>query len=212
MTKKTVKQLDIHINENINNLTTIKLNQLNDKRTIIFIIDMVNGFINNGNLASDNIKNIIKPIQDLVSNALKQKIKIIALNDAHNGKSPEFDTYLSHCLKDSAESQLITQLNDFNIKIINKNCTNGFFAADFKPNIEWENIIVVGCCTDICINQFALSCKTWFNEQNKRINIYVPINMTDTFDSPNHPAKIINNWFWYFMLQNGINIIKLIEY
>lgn len=212
MIKKTLKQLDRHIDASINNLATIKLKQLNNKKTIIFIIDMVNGFINNGNLASNNIKSIIKPIQTLISNAIKQKIKIIALNDAHNEHSPEFDTYLRHCIKDSDEAQLITQLNSLNIKIINKNCTNGFFATGFEPNIEWENIIVVGCCTDICINQFALSCKTWFNEKNKKINIYVPTNMTNTFDTPNHPAKIINNWFWYFMLQNGINIIKEIEY
>lgn len=195
--EKTLKQND----------ATLNLQDLNGK-TAIFIIDMINGFCKKGNLSSPLINAIILPIKQLIQTALKQKIDVIALNDAHSKNNPEFNSYPIHCLKNTDESKLVSELQCPEIKIIDKNSTNGFFMIDSTNSWAWDNIIVVGCCTDICVYQFALSCKAWSNQQNKNVNVIVPKTMTTTFDSPNHPSKLINALFWYSMLKNGITILK----
>lgn len=175
---------------------------------IIFMVDMVNGFAKKGNLFSPNIKNLISTIKQLLTMAENNNTKIIAFNDAHNEHSPEFNTFPKHCLETTNESQLVDELKTFNMKIIKKNSTNGFFAFDFKPNLQWDNIIIVGCCTDICIYQLAVSCKTWFNQHNKKVNVIVPMNMSHTYDDKKHPAPIFNQCAWYSMIKNGINVVK----
>ncbi|WP_425381471.1 isochorismatase family cysteine hydrolase [Spiroplasma endosymbiont of Polydrusus pterygomalis] len=195
------------INKTLDN--TINLNFKNLKgHNIIFIVDMVNGFAKYGNLFSSNIKSLIKPIKGLLAKVNTNETKVIAFNDAHNEHSPEFHTFPSHCLENTSESQLVAELQSNNIKIIKKNSTNGFFAFDFKPNLQWDNIIIVGCCTDICVYQFAVSCKTWFNQHNKEVNVIVPMSMTNTYDEKEHSATILNQYAWYSMIKNGITVVK----
>lgn len=195
------------LNQNDSNLSLKDLKG----NSVIFVIDMTNGFCKNGNLASPLINEIIMPIKELLKKAIENKIEIIALTDAHNEKSPEFKTYPIHCLENTIESQLVQELQFSEIKIIKKNSTNGFFVLDTTKEWLWDNIIIVGCCTDICIYQFALSCKTWSNQQNKNVNVIVPKSLTSTFDTLDHPSAIINNLAWYSMLKNGIKIIKNIN-
>lgn len=188
---------------------TVNLNYKDLKgHNIIFIVDMVNGFAKQGNLFSVNIRSIIKPIKNLLTKINTIETKVIAFNDTHNEHSPEFDTFPSHCLENTVESQLVAELQFNNIKIIKKNSTNGFFAFDFKPNLQWDNIIIIGCCTDICVYQLAISCKTWFNQHNKKVNVIVPMTMTNTYDETEHPADILNQYAWYSMLKNGISVVK----
>lgn len=189
---------------------TINLKDLQGK-TVIFVIDMVNGFCKDGNLSSPAINDIVPAIRNLLKKAIASKIEIIALNDHHNEKTPEFNNYPIHCLADSKEAELVSELQFAEIKIIKKNSTNGFFAIDSSKSWTWKNIIVVGYCTDICVYQFALTCKTWYNQKNQSINIFVPKLLTATFDSPQHPSEIVNCLAWYSMLKNGILIIKDIK-
>lgn len=200
------------INSKIENINEkINLSQLQGK-TIVFIIDMVNGFAHkNGSMFDAKIKEVIAPINKLVKSAIKNNINIIAFNDNHSEHSPEFNYYPVHCLEDSFESQLVSELNYKEIKIIKKNSYNAFYAFDFKPNLLWDNVVIVGCCTDICIYQFALSCKAWFNQHSKDINVFVPKKMVNTFDNENHPYELINNLALNSMIDNGIRVIEDIE-
>lgn len=195
------------IDKTLEKTKNIKLKDLKG-HNIIFIVDMVNGFAKKGNLSSPNIYSIIKPIKQLLEKAQVNKIQVIAFNDSHNEHSPEFDIFPSHCLEETEESHLVTELQFPDIKIIKKNSTNGFFAFDFKPNLQWDNIIIVGCCTDICVYQLAVSCKTWFNQHNKEVNVVVPMTMSHTFDNDEHPAHVLNKYSWYSMIKNGINVVK----
>lgn len=180
-------------------------------KSIIFVVDMNNGFCKAGNLASPTINSIVPAIRNLLELAIANKIEVIALNDHHTSDNPEFKSYPPHCLAGSKESELVSELQFPEIKIIKKNSTNGFFVLDTNQRWTWENIIIVGCCTDICVYQLALNCKTWCNQQNQPINIFVPKTMTTTFDTPEHPSTLLNMIFWYSMLQNGIKIIKDVQ-
>lgn len=206
----------------INNFTTTILENLNQHNktlklkdlkanTIIFVIDMINGFCKEGNLASLEINAIVPTIKALLDQARKENIAIIALNDAHSKNNPEFNSYPIHCLENTKETELVTELQFPEIKIIKKNSTNGFFQLNLNQLKNYQNIIVVGCCTDICIYQFTLTCKAWFNQQNKKANIIVPKSMTTTFDSRNHPSDVVNAISWHSMITNGIIVVKEIK-
>lgn len=206
--KNKINNFTTNIVENLKQYDkNLKLKDLKEN-TIIFVIDMINGFCKKGNLSSLEINSIVPIIKVLLNQAIKENIEIIALNDAHSKNNPEFNSYPIHCLENTKETELVPELQFPEIKILKKNSTNGFFQLNLDKLKNYKNIIVVGCCTDICIYQFALTCKTWFNQQNQNVDIIVPKSMTTTFDNPNHPSDIINVISWYSMISNGIIVVK----
>jgi nicotinamidase-related amidase len=88
---------------------------------------MVNGFVNEGNLASPRIKKIVPKMQFFLKLCQQKNIARYAVNDAHTSSSLEFNSYPSHCLFGSDESNLISELLTYDLTIINKNSTNAFF-------------------------------------------------------------------------------------
>ena len=197
---------------NLENLSSINLNDFDLNKTGLFIVDMNNGFAKEGALSSPRVEKIIKPIADF-SKVLSSKINtIVAFTDTHDKNSVELKSYPSHCLRGDKESEVVEELLDIpNMEIIEKNSTNGFFALDLEKYINLDNFIVVGCCTDICVYQFVLTLKTYFNQHNLYKNIVVPINLVETYDIDKvHCGDMLNTIFLNSMIQNGINVVKKI--
>ena len=197
---------------NLENLSSINLNDFDLNKTGLFIVDMNNGFAKEGALSSPRVEKIIKPIADF-SKVLSSKINtIVAFTDTHDKNSVELKSYPSHCLRGDKESEVVEELLDIpNMEIIEKNSTNGFFAMDIEKYKNLDNFIVVGCCTDICVYQFVLTLKTYFNQHNLYKNIVVPINLVETYDIDKvHCGDMLNTIFLNSMIQNGISVVKKI--
>ena len=210
---KLLQELEI-LKSNLDKLNTEDISNLDLSKTVLFIVDMNNGFAKQGSLYSPRIENLIKPIENFAKHICPKLNRIIAFTDSHTESSIELLNYPIHCLEDNIESDIVDELKDIpNLEIVQKNSTNGFFALD-KINFEnIDNIIIVGDCTDICIYQFAITLKSYFNQNNLRKNIIVPINLVDTYDIPNvHNAELLNIVFLNSMIQNGINVVKEILY
>lgn len=210
---KLLQELEI-LKSNLDKLNTEDISNLDLSKTVLFIVDMNNGFAKQGSLYSPRIENLIKPIENFAKHICPKLNRIIAFTDSHTESSIELLNYPIHCLEDSIESDIVDELKDIpNLEIIQKNSTNGFFALN-KINFEnIDNIIIVGDCTDICIYQFAITLKSYFNQNNLCKNIIVPINLVDTYDIPNvHSAELLNIVFLNSMIQNGINVVKEILY
>ncbi len=80
---------------------------------------------------------------------------------------------------------------------------------DIESYSDLDNFIVVGCCTDICVYQFVLTLKAYFNQNNLDKNIIVPMNLVETYDIDNvHCGDLLNTVFLNSMIQNGIKIVK----
>lgn len=179
-------------------------------KTDLFIVDVNNGFAKSGALYSPRVEALIDPIYNFV-NEIKYKVNnIIAFTDCHDSDAIELSSYPPHCLKGDIESEIVDELKTIdNIKVLEKNSTNGFFALDDISFNNVENIIIVGDCTDICIYQFAITLKSYFNHNNINKNIIVPINLVDTYDIPGtHPAELLNIVFLNSMIQNGVKVVK----
>ena len=50
----------------------VNLSELEPDKTVLVIVDMINGFVNEGALASPRIKNIIPEVSELVSKCQKK--------------------------------------------------------------------------------------------------------------------------------------------
>lgn len=191
----------------------LNIDDIDNKKTVLVIVDVINGFLKTGNMADTRIQSIVEPIANLKLACDKKGIKTIAFADCHNEDAVEFSSYPIHCLKDSEESKVVDELKKVGVNyIIEKNSTNGFIEQEFiewlKNNSEIDNFIVVGDCTDICVCQFAITLKTWFNMQNRQSKVIVPLNAVETYNSEQHNAQLMNVMSLYNMMQNGINIVK----
>ena len=204
-----LKEFEV-LQQNLDNLPIENLADYDLSKTALFIVDINNGFAKEGTLYSDRIKALINPIYEFVKPLEDKLNKIIAFTDTHEEDSVELLSYPAHCLADSDECKVVDELLDIkNLEIIPKNSTNGFFAIDINTLNDINNVVVVGDCTDICIYQFVVTLKAYFNEKNINKNIVVPMNLVDTYDIPFvHPGDLLNVVFLNSMVQNGIKLIK----
>lgn len=201
------------IKNNIDNIKSKNINDLNLNETELFIVDMNNGFAKGGSLYSPRINALINPIYNFTKYLSNKVSNITAFTDCHTTDSIELLSYPPHCMVDSFESDIIDELKSIeNIKVIPKNSTNAFFTLKDINFSNTKNIIVVGDCTDICVYQFTITLKSYFNQNNISKNIIVPIDLVDTYDSEVHPANLLNIVFLNSMLQNGIEVVKTINY
>lgn len=203
------------IAEQINNLPPLNLRDLDNTKTSLFIIDMINGFVKEGALQSDRSLTIVDEVVKLSNLCDKLKIKKVAFADCHPEESPEFIAYPPHCIKGTREIEVISELQEIGgYQLINKNSTNAYLEPEFqnwlKENQNINTFIIVGVCTDICVLQFALSIKAHFNRLNQNSRIIVPVNAVNTYDVEMHHGDFMHLFSLYNMMINNIEIVKKI--
>lgn len=203
----------------MSDLNFIKLNNVEefciDNKSVLFIIDMNNGFAKSGPLSSKRVEKLIPSIVEDVEIFNSFNNPTIAFTDSHKKECLEFKSYPIHCLENSYESEIVDEIKQFNdIMIIKKSSTNAFLEEETKKYIDsfvrdgYKNFVLCGCITEVCVKQFAQTLKAYLNVINKDINVIVPINSVDTYDSPEHNADIINLFSFYEMNSCGIKIVK----
>ncbi len=191
----------------------LSLQKFDPDQTAIVMVDMVNGFVKEGPMSSPRIQTIISPIANLMQAAKQRAFHMIAFADAHEETSVEFLSYPPHCLRGTNESEIVDELKEIGgYTLIQKSSTNGFLEAKFQ---EWlnehptvENFIIVGDCTDICVEQFAITLKTYFNTVNRQSRIIVPIHATETYDLGAHTGDFMHVLALYKMQMNGIELAQ----
>lgn len=198
----------------------IELKSLKKENTAIVVVDMVNGFVKEGVMSSQRVDDsITKNIVELIEKTFGYK-KVYFI-DSHEQEAIEFNSYPPHCVKGSSEAKIIDELHSISSKekevaYIEKNSTNGFLDKKFQQWLEKnidtiENYIVVGCVTDICVLQFSLSLKVYFNEINKFKRVIVPMNCVETYDLGSHDGDLMNMFALYNMKINGIEVVDKVN-
>jgi len=200
----------------MNKLPSLKLKDLDSQTTAMIIVDMINGFVREGALKSNRVENLISDIVYLSKQCDATGIKKLAFSDSHPEDSPEFTAYPVHCLENTNEAEIVDEIkNAGGYELIRKNSTNGFHEPLFQewmkryPNVN--TFIITGDCTDICIQQLAVTLKTWFNMNNLNSRIIIPAKLVDTYDLGTHNGDLMNVIALYTMMCNGIEIVKEIE-
>ncbi|WP_255558977.1 isochorismatase family cysteine hydrolase [Mycoplasma sp. Ms02] len=173
-------------------------------RKAMFVIDMLNGFANQGPLSSENVKKIIPFIERELST---DEYTNYFICDAHSENDIEMQQYPIHCLKDSQESQVVQELEKYVDHYVYKDTTNGFFEVSPAVYESYDEFYLTGCCTDICILQFGLSLKMYLNKIGSNKPVYVFKDGVSTFDSPDHNAAEFHEFALKLMANAGLKII-----
>ena len=175
---------------------------------LLIVVDMINGFINEGLMHDTRINKITPTITKLIKNFSKEKTYFVT--DSHKEDAIEFESFPKHCLEGSRESLVIDDLQEYicDNHIILKNSVNSFFNFYKKDILKDNDIYIVGCCTDICVLQFSLTLLAYINENNLNNKVFVVKDAVDTFNNDNHIAEIYNNMALAIISTNGVRIVE----
>ncbi|MCF8018681.1 MAG: cysteine hydrolase [Vallitaleaceae bacterium] len=197
-------------------IETIKLDDFDPDKTILAVIDMNKGFAEAGALYSPRVGRMIPEIVKLSDEALSKGMKVYAYTDHHPEDAKEFSAYPSHCVGNTEESELVDSLAALETKgliTIFKNSTNGILA--YNPaamDLGISSYLIVGCVTDICVYQYAVTLRAYLNEHQLDGEVYVCESLVQTFDIEGfHHGDLMHDLFLKSMMDNGINIVKEIK-
>lgn len=165
------------------------------KKEVLVIIDMVNGFVKHGALHSPLIDKITPRIIELIKDFEARGKSIIAFRDCHEENDIEFKAFPPHCIRGTSEVDLVHEIAVFEKSIqqvFDKNVFDGLAMEqirDYFGHNSFDSVTLVGCCTDICVQQFALSLKKFYDKKGLGTTVCVVANAVATFDAPGHDAE-----------------------
>lgn len=180
---------------------------------LLIVVDMINGFIKEGNMADPTINHITPKIIKLIEKFIENGEGIAFIRDAHKIDATEFKKFLIHCLEGTSESELIDELKPYEEYGITykKNSTSTMFAQNFMTDLEkmkkLRKVIVTGCCTDICIMNLVIPLINYFDEQNRDVEVIVQTDAVETYNAPNHNREEYNEMALKLMKQAGGKLI-----
>lgn len=193
----------------------MKKEKLENVKKLLIVVDMVNGFVREGVMASQNIEHIVPVVTNLVNKFTIDDGSLVAfIKDTHSEFAREFKKFPKHCVRGTREAENIDELKKYeNISLVyEKNSTCAIFAKGFLDDInkmkKLKEIVICGCCTDICVINLAIPLDNYFDEFNKDIDIIISEDSVETYDSENHNAKEYNEMAFKLMKQSGIKLVK----
>lgn len=194
----------------------LNIRELKPENTVLVIVDVVKGFCVKGNLFSPRIKALVSEVERVMRLCKEHGIQVICFADSHPKNSPEYKTYPEHCGVGTEESELVDELKAIGgYRLFLKNSTSGFLEKEFQEwleaNAQITNMIVVGDCTDICVEQFASTAKAYYNMKNVGARIIVPMDTVETFDLGAHNARLMNTVAFMIMAGNGVELVQTVQ-
>lgn len=202
--------------DEFNALSPLSIDTFDPEKTMLVIVDIVNGFVREGAMHSERVEDIIPPVVSLMKKCSERKIAMTAFADCHEADCGEFLSFPPHCIRGTSESEIVDEIKAQGGYIqIDKNSTNGFHEKAFTrllaDNPGIDTFIVTGDCTDICVMQLCLSMKTYFNAADKPCRIIIPTDCVETYDAPCHNGAFMNIAAYKLMKDSGIEFAAAIE-
>lgn len=177
---------------------------------LLIVVDMINGFVKEGKLSDSYINHITPRIVSLIERFIRSEDGIMFACDSHSENCNEFKSFPVHCVSGSYESDIIDELKPY-VKygvVYKKNSTNMMYAPSFIKDIDslsnLNEVIISGCCSDICILNLAISMKTYFDQNDRDVIVRVPSNMIETYNFLEHDRREYNDMALKLMRQCGI--------
>ncbi len=154
---------------------------------VTIVVDVLNGFCKEGNLASPRCAAAIPRIRAIVEARQRAGDELIFLADTHDPNDREFEVFPPHCIRGTSEAEVVDELQPLlkEARLIRKRRYSGFFETDLDAVLrraDPQEVTVVGVCTDICVMH------TVADLRNRDYRVTVPADGVETFDAPGHPG------------------------
>ncbi|HWB70710.1 MAG TPA: isochorismatase family cysteine hydrolase [Egibacteraceae bacterium] len=155
----------------------------------LIVVDMQNGFLREGNLASDRCLEALEPVVREVERALADGRKVFFTADTHEPDDAEFKVFPVHCVRGTHEAELVDELDGYldheDALLVRKRRYSALFETELEGHLHRfgiDDVRICGVCTDICVMHTAADLR------NRDVAVTVVADATATFDSPEHPA------------------------
>ena len=160
---------------------------------VTIVVDVLNGFTREGNLASPRCTAAIPRVLRAIDERRRAGDQLIFLADTHDPDDKEFEIFPLHCVRGSHESEVVDELQSYlrDARLIRKRRYSGFFETDLEAvlrQLHPNRVTVVGFCTDICVLH------TVADLRNRDYRVIVPADAVETFDAPAHSADTVQRW------------------
>ncbi len=151
----------------------------------VIVVDMLRGFLEEGHplFCGPEARKIIPCVQQLLQRESEQGSSIIFLADTHDPDDKEFAMFPTHCVRGTAECEIIPELAQFQGEVIPKRRYSGFYDTVLEERLKElqpDKVIVVGVCTDICVMH------TVADARNRDYVVEVPRDCVASFDPEAH--------------------------
>ena len=158
--------------------------------TVVLVTDMLRGFLEPDHdgeahalYCGDEARKIIPNVQRLLAEEHARGSQIIYVADTHEPDDKEFEVFPPHCIRGSAESEVIAELRDVPGELLPKQRYSAFFDTPLEQRLAElrpEKLIVCGVCTDICVLH------TTADARNRDYAVEVPAGCVASFDPEAH--------------------------
>ncbi len=226
----TIAQIPRYVTRWFEELQPLGINEAvpDPSRAAVFSADMIGGFLSKGNLASERLGRLARPVTQIFGSAYRHGVRqFVLFQDTHHPQAPEFRAFGLHGLQGTEESSAIPELQSLpfspSFTIFKKNSLHPSLGTGFDKWLDQHpqvnTAIVVGVCTDLCIYQIAMYLRLRANAFDYRdYQVIVPANAVDTYDltedaarrsgSYAHPADFYHQVFLYHMALNDIRVVR----
>jgi nicotinamidase/pyrazinamidase len=161
----------------------------------LIVVDMQNGFLRQGNLASADNATALEPVVGEVAAAVDAGQWVIFTADTHEVDDNEFAVFPPHCVRGTKEAELVDELAGFLDRDLTYLLRKRRYSAMFETELEGllsrhaiDHARICGVCTDICVLH------TTADLRNRDIPVTVSAEATATFDAPGHPTRETQRW------------------
>ncbi len=191
------------------------IEKLRRVKELLITIDMVNGFVKEGPLAAPSIMRVVPRQIELLEEASKDdKTGIVFVRDSHPIDAVEFKTYGPHCIEGTKETEVIDELKKYEKVGLTyfKNSTNLMYALGLQQDLirffNLERIRLMGCLSEVCVENGAIGLRTFFDQINRDVEVCVYEDAIDTFDAPLHNADLRTKEALNKMEANGVKVLR----
>jgi len=153
----------------------------------VIVVDMLRGFLEPGYPldCGDAARAIIPTVRRTIEEERARGATIFWVADNHAPDDKEFAMFPPHCIRGSAEAEIIPALADLvdPANVFPKTRYSGFYGTDLEARLARlrpDVITVLGVCTDICVLH------TVADARNRDYAVVIPANGVATFDRQAH--------------------------
>jgi nicotinamidase-related amidase len=157
------------------------------ERRAVIVEDMLRGFLEPGRPldCGDTARAIIPAVRRRIEEEMARGATVFWSADNHAPDDKEFAMFPPHCIRGTAETEIIPELADLvdPACVVPKTRYSSFYGTDLAERlakVQPDVITVVGVCTDICVLH------TVADARNRDYTVEVPADCVATFDPEAH--------------------------
>ena len=152
---------------------------------VVLVTDMVAGFMEAGHnlYCGDEARGIIPNVRRLIEAEQAAGGSVIFVCDTHDPDDLEFEMFPVHCVRGTAEAEIISELSGYEGIRLPKRRYSAFFDTELAGLLEDlmpDRVIICGVCTDICVMHTAADAR------NRDYAVDIPTDCVASFDAAAH--------------------------